>query len=130
QEVINLSGGNQQKVVLAKWLLRNLNFILIDEPTRGVDVKAKTEIHRLLVRLRQEGKGILVSSPEIPELLRICDPILIVASGRIVDEIQRGMAHFNEANILEAMHVDHYRYGCDRFNQRSVEDERTDNTHT
>ncbi len=107
QEVLNLSGGNQQKVVLAKWLLRNLDFILIDEPTRGVDVKAKSDIYTLLLGLKNEGKGMIVSSPEIPELLSICDRILVVVSGRIVREIQRGTPHFNEGDILEIMHVDH-----------------------
>ena len=109
QDVLNLSGGNQQKVVIAKWLLRDLGFILVDEPTRGVDVMAQAEIHRLLVQLKREGKGLLVTSPEIPELMSVCDRILIVASGRIVNEIRRGTPQFNEASILEDLHVDRHR---------------------
>jgi ribose transport system ATP-binding protein len=108
-DVLALSGGNQQKVVIAKWLLRDLPFILIDEPTRGVDVKAQAEIHRLLVGLKHEGKGLLISSPEISELMKVCDRILIVAAGRIANEIERGTPHFNEASILEVLHVDRHR---------------------
>jgi len=112
QEVMNLSGGNQQKVVLAKWLLRNLDFILIDEPTRGVDVKTKTEIYKLLIELKKAGKAILLASPEILELISICDRILVVDSGRIIKEVQRGSASFNEGSILEIMHVDHLSPSC------------------
>jgi ABC-type sugar transport system ATPase subunit len=112
QEVQHLSGGNQQKVVIAKWLLRNLDIILIDEPTRGVDIKTKTEIHRLLAGLKKEGKGMILFSPEIPELLGICDRILVVVSGRIVSEIRRGDPRFREADILELMHVDRYDVSC------------------
>jgi ribose transport system ATP-binding protein len=89
--------------------LRDLPFILIDEPTRGVDVKAQAEIHRLLVGLKHEGKGLLISSPEISELMKVCDRILIVAAGRIANEIERGTPHFNEASILEVLHVDRHR---------------------
>ncbi len=99
-------------MVIAKWLLRNLDIILIDEPTRGVDIKTKTEIHRLLAGLKKEGKGMIVFSPEIPELLGICDRILVVVSGRIVNEIRRGDPRFREADILELMHVDRYDVSC------------------
>ncbi|MCC7286740.1 MAG: sugar ABC transporter ATP-binding protein [Burkholderiaceae bacterium] len=109
QEVINLSGGNQQKVAIAKWLLRDLPFLLVDEPTRGVDVKAQAEIHRLLVDLRRTGKGLLVASPEITELMSICDRILIISSGRIASEVQRGTPQFNQASILEVLHVGPHR---------------------
>ncbi len=112
QEVLNLSGGNQQKVVLAKWLLRDLDFILIDEPTRGVDVKAKTEIYKLLVELKKAGKAMLLFSPEVHELLSICDRILIVVSGKIVNEVHRGSVSFNEGSILEMMHVDRLAPSC------------------
>jgi ABC-type sugar transport system ATPase subunit len=112
QEVLNLSGGNQQKVVLAKWLLRNLDFILIDEPTRGVDVKAKTDIYKLLLELKRSGKAILLFSPEVPELLRICDRILVVVSGKIINEVHRSSGSFNEGSILEMLHVDHLSPSC------------------
>lgn len=108
QLVQNLSGGNQQKIVIAKWLLRNLDIILIDEPTRGVDVKAKNEIYKLLVQEKNIGKSILVASPEIRELLSICDKILIVTNGRIVSEVHRNTKEFNEEEILNIIHSAHY----------------------
>jgi ABC-type sugar transport system ATPase subunit len=105
QEVLNLSGGNQQKVVFAKWLLRNLDVVIADEPTRGVDVRAKDEIYQLLLDLRQDGKAMIVHSPEVPELLAICDRIVVVDSGRIVAEIDRRSPEFNESDILRIMHA-------------------------
>lgn len=80
----NLSGGNQQKVVLAKWLARRPQVLLLDEPTRGVDVRAKVEIHRLVRSVAAEGVAVLVSSSEAPELLDLCDRILVMAQGRPV----------------------------------------------
>ncbi|MHB8064862.1 MAG: sugar ABC transporter ATP-binding protein [Ruminiclostridium sp.] len=100
----NLSGGNQQKLVLAKWLLRNLNILLIDEPTRGVDVKAKSEIYKLLIKQKESGKGILVYSPETRELLNICDRILVAVNGQIIHEVKRTSGDFNEQHILEVIH--------------------------
>lgn len=105
QEVINLSGGNQQKVVLAKWLLRDLDVVIADEPTRGVDVQAKDEIHKLLLALKGDKKALLVYSPEVPELLAICDRIFVFGEGRIVCEIKRNSTRFNEVDILELMHA-------------------------
>jgi len=86
--VENLSGGNQQKVVLAKWLARKPNVLLLDEPTRGVDVRAKVEIHRLVRRVATEGMAVLVSSSEAPELLDLCDRIIVLSLGRIVDVVE------------------------------------------
>jgi ribose transport system ATP-binding protein len=85
--VRSLSGGNQQKVVLAKWLALDLKVMLLDEPTRGVDVGAKAEIYRIISELAESGKAILVSSSENPELLGICDRILVMFRGRLVGEI-------------------------------------------
>jgi len=104
QIVQNLSGGNQQKIVIAKWLMRNLGILLIDEPTRGVDVQTKSDIYKLLLQQKDEGKGILIFSLENRELLNICDRILIVVRGRIVDEIKRTSPKFNEPDILEIIH--------------------------
>ena len=87
QPVKLLSGGNQQKVVLAKWLVRDTDILIVDEPTRGIDVGAKEEIYRLLERLASEGKSIIVISSELPELLRIADRIVVMASGRITGEL-------------------------------------------
>ena len=83
----NLSGGNQQKVVLSKWLFANPDVLILDEPTRGIDVGAKYEIYTIINRLAGEGKGILVISSEMPELLGICDRIYVMNEGRIVGEL-------------------------------------------
>ncbi|MEI5678324.1 ATP-binding cassette domain-containing protein [Mesorhizobium sp. CGMCC 1.15528] len=83
----NLSGGNQQKVVLSKWLFANPDMLILDEPTRGIDVGAKYEIYTIINKLADEGKGILVISSEMPELLGICDRIYVLNEGRIVGEL-------------------------------------------
>jgi ABC-type sugar transport system ATPase subunit len=98
-----LSGGNQQKVVIAKWMRGSPTVLLMDEPTRGVDVGAKREIYRLLADAREKGVGILVSSSETEELLLLCDRILVMARGRIVASLDR--AHATEANLA------HYSMG-------------------
>jgi ABC-type sugar transport system ATPase subunit len=104
QPVRYLSGGNQQKVAVAKWLLQDCEVIIVDEPTRGVDVKAKSQIYDLLAAQRSAGKGVLVHSPEVRELLTICDRILIMSDGRIVSEVLRGNDDFNESQLLAAIH--------------------------
>ncbi len=83
----NLSGGNQQKVVLSKWLFADPDVLILDEPTRGIDVGAKYEIYTIIAKLAAEGKGILVISSEMPELLGICDRIYVMNEGRIVGEL-------------------------------------------
>ena len=98
-----LSGGNQQKVVIAKWMRGSPGVLLMDEPTRGVDVGAKREIYRLLADARDQGVGILVSSSETEELLLLCDRILVMARGRIVASLDRAQA--TEANLA------HYSMG-------------------
>jgi ABC-type sugar transport system ATPase subunit len=92
-----LSGGNQQKVVLAKWLATEPKVLMADEPTRGVDVGAKVELYRLLREAAESGIGVLVSSSETPELLTLCDRILVLFRGRIVAELSRAEA--SEASI-------------------------------
>jgi ABC-type sugar transport system ATPase subunit len=87
--VARLSGGNQQKVVLAKWLGTSPKVLLLDEPTRGVDVGAKAEIYRLLNEIKEAGVGMLVSSSETPELRLLCDRILVMYRGRIVASLSR-----------------------------------------
>jgi methyl-galactoside transport system ATP-binding protein len=81
QRIGNLSGGNQQKVILGKWLLTQPNILLLDEPTRGIDVGAKYEIYQLINELVAEGKGIIIVSSEMPELIGICDRILVMSNG-------------------------------------------------
>jgi len=88
----NLSGGNQQKVVLAKWLLGNAGVFLFDEPTRGIDVGAKAEIYNLMVKLANGGAGIVMVSSELPEVLGMAHRILVIRGGRIVREFARGDA--------------------------------------
>lgn len=83
QYVKNLSGGNQQKVVIAKWLTRNCDVLIFDEPTRGIDVGAKDEIYQLLTKLSNEGKSIIMISSELPEVLRLSDRIAVMCNGRL-----------------------------------------------
>jgi ABC-type sugar transport system ATPase subunit len=99
--VAGLSGGNQQKIALAKWLARSCDILLVDEPTRGVDVGAKAEIYPLLDELAREGKAILVVSSELPELLGLCRRILVMRAGRLVGEIPRADA--TEAALMRLM---------------------------
>jgi ABC-type sugar transport system ATPase subunit len=87
--VATLSGGNQQKVVLGKWLATEPRVLMLDEPTRGVDVGAKSEIYRLLFDVAKDGVAVLVSSSENPELLTLCDRILVMFRGRIAAELTR-----------------------------------------
>ena len=83
----NLSGGNQQKVVLSKWLYADPRLLILDEPTRGIDVGAKYEIYTIINRLADEGKAVLMISSEMPELLGVCDRIYVMNEGRLVAEM-------------------------------------------
>ena len=99
QPVKLLSGGNQQKVVLAKWLVRDCEILIVDEPTRGIDVGAKEEIYRLLQRLAAEGKSIIVISSELPEVLRLSHRIVVMANGRVQGTLDSAEATQN--SIME-----------------------------
>jgi ABC-type sugar transport system ATPase subunit len=90
--VAELSGGNQQKVVLAKWLLTDVKVFLLDEPTRGIDVGAKAEIYALIRALAKRGAAILFASSELEEVLRLADRILVMHRGRIAGELSRAQA--------------------------------------
>jgi len=81
-----LSGGNQQKVVLSKWIYSNPDVLILDEPTRGIDVGAKYEIYAIINALAAQGKGVIVISSELPELIGICDRIYTLSEGRITGE--------------------------------------------
>ncbi len=93
---LNLSGGNQQKVILGKWLSKNPNILLLDEPTRGIDIQAKSEIYELIKGLADEGKSILLISSEIPEILALSDRILVMSEGIIRAEYSSSEANENE----------------------------------
>jgi len=100
QLIKNLSGGNQQKVLVSRWLLTLPDVLMIDEPTRGIDVGAKSEIHRLMSGLAKEGKAILMVSSEMPEILGMSDRVLVMAGGRITAEFSR--AEVTQEKVLEA----------------------------
>jgi len=91
----NLSGGNQQKVIIGRWLLINPEVLLLDEPTRGIDVGAKYEIYQLIIDLAKQGKGIIMVSSEMPELLGICDRIMVMSDGHLSGVLERGTDYGN-----------------------------------
>ncbi|HEX8049676.1 multiple monosaccharide ABC transporter ATP-binding protein [Rhizobium sp.] len=101
QEAVNLSGGNQQKVVLSKWLFSDPEVLILDEPTRGIDVGAKYEIYSIINQLAADGKGVLMISSEMPELLGTCDRIYVMNEGRIVAELPKGEA--SQETIMRAI---------------------------
>ncbi|WP_152045645.1 multiple monosaccharide ABC transporter ATP-binding protein [Aureimonas psammosilenae] len=101
QKTLNLSGGNQQKVVLSKWLFSNPDLLILDEPTRGIDVGAKFEIYSIINKLADEGKAVLMISSEMPELLGMCDRIYVMNEGRIVAEMPASEA--SQENIMRAI---------------------------
>ncbi|MDT8854371.1 sugar ABC transporter ATP-binding protein [Paracoccaceae bacterium Fryx2] len=92
QRVVNLSGGNQQKVVLAKWLFTDPDVLILDEPTRGIDVGAKFEIYAIINQLADQGRGVILISSEMPELLGMCDRIMVMNKGSFVGELSRAQA--------------------------------------
>jgi ABC-type sugar transport system ATPase subunit len=98
--ITSLSGGNQQKALIARWLLTHPKVLLLDDPTRGVDVGAKAELYRLMDKLCRDGMGIMVTSSELPELITVCDRILVLCEGRLTAELSRQEA--TEQRIMEA----------------------------
>ena len=100
-EVTNLSGGNQQKVVVAKWLAAKVDILIIDEPTRGIDVKTKAEMYRLIKNLANEGVAVLLISSELPEILGLCHRILVFREGELVKMVKNSL-DLTEAEILTA----------------------------
>ncbi len=96
--VNNLSGGNQQKVVISKWLLNDPDIIIMDEPTRGIDVGAKRDIYLLIGSLVQQGKAVIVISSEIPELMGVCDRIMVMAEGHLAGELSR--EEFSQESVM------------------------------
>jgi ABC-type sugar transport system ATPase subunit len=99
--IVNLSGGNQQKVVLARWLALRPKVLIVDEPTRGIDVGAKVEVHNLLFELARAGIAIIAISSELPEILAISDRIVTMREGRVTGELSRKEA--NEERLMALM---------------------------
>ena len=92
QLIVNLSGGNQQKAILARWLSEEIKVILLDEPTRGIDVGAKSEIYSIIYDLAKRGVGVLVVSSDLPEVLGVADRVLVMRQGRLVASLPRAEA--------------------------------------
>ena len=101
----SLSGGNQQKVIIGRWLLTKPEVLLLDEPTRGIDVGAKYEIYQLILNLAEEGKGVIMVSSEMPELLGVCDRILVMSGGQVAGEVDAKNTSQEEILTLAAKYV-------------------------
>ena len=104
-QIRSLSGGNQQKVIIGRWLLTKPEVLLLDEPTRGIDVGAKYEIYQLIIDLANQGKGIIMVSSEMPELLGVCDRILVMSGGRLAGEVDARNTSQEEILTLAAKYV-------------------------
>ena len=102
QIVGNLSGGNQQKIVIAKWLLNDPDIIILDEPTRGIDVGAKIEVYHVMNDLVKAGKCVIMVSSELPEILAMSDHVVVMRGGRVMANIDRDTPHFNSEDIMKA----------------------------
>ncbi|MGI6072873.1 MAG: sugar ABC transporter ATP-binding protein [Lachnospiraceae bacterium] len=89
QMMVNLSGGNQQKVIISRWLMTEPRILICDEPTRGIDVGAKAEIHSILMELAQQGVSIIVISSELPEIMTVCDRVIVMCEGRVTGQLMR-----------------------------------------
>ena len=104
-KIRTLSGGNQQKVILGRWLLTEPEILLLDEPTRGIDVGAKYEIYQLILSLANKGKTVIMVSSEMPELFGICDRILVMSGGRLAGEVNTADSSQEEIMSLAAKYV-------------------------
>ncbi len=104
-KIRTLSGGNQQKVILSRWLLTDPKILLLDEPTRGIDVGAKYEIYELILQLAENGRSVLMVSSEMPELLGVCDRILVMSGGRLAGEVDPTTATQEDVMALAAKYV-------------------------
>ena len=99
---MQLSGGNQQKVVIGKWINCDADIYIFDEPTRGIDVGAKVEVYNVMNQLVKEGKCLIMVSSELPEVLGMADRVIVMREGRVMAEIERGSKHFNQEDIMRA----------------------------
>ena len=104
-KIRSLSGGNQQKVILGRWLLTEPTVLLLDEPTRGIDVGAKYEIYQLIIDLAAKGKTVIMVSSEMPELLGVCDRILVMSGGQLAGEVDAATATQEEIMTLAAKYA-------------------------
>lgn len=104
-KIRSLSGGNQQKVILGRWLLTNPTVLLLDEPTRGIDVGAKYEIYQLILNLANEGKTVIMVSSEMPELLGVCDRIMVMSGGRLAGTVDAATTNQEEIMALAAKYA-------------------------
>lgn len=104
-QIRSLSGGNQQKVIIGRWLLTKPEILLLDEPTRGIDVGAKYEIYQLMIELAKEDKGVIMVSSEMPELLGVCDRIIVMSGGRVAGEVNAKNTTQEEILTLAAKHI-------------------------
>lgn len=102
ERVEQLSGGNQQKVVIGKWINTDAEIYIFDEPTRGIDVGAKVEVYNIINTLVAENKCVIIISSELPEILGICDRVIVMREGRITAEIERDSNQFNQESIMKA----------------------------
>ncbi|WP_016594373.1 ATP-binding cassette domain-containing protein, partial [Yersinia pestis] len=101
----SLSGGNQQKVIIGRWLLTQPEILMLDEPTRGIDVGAKFEIYQLMTELAKKDKGIIIISSEMPELLGITDRILVMSNGQVAGIVDTKQTTQNEILRLASLHL-------------------------
>jgi ABC-type sugar transport system ATPase subunit len=106
QSITSLSGGNQQKVMIARWIASNVSILIVDEPTQGVDVGAKAEIHRLLRELARQGVAVIVISSDLPEVLSISDRIIVMRGGSIVGELPASAATEEKIMTLATIGVE------------------------
>lgn len=104
-QIGTLSGGNQQKVILGRWLLTNPEILMLDEPTRGIDVGAKYEIYQLMIELAKKDKSIIMISSEMPELLGVTDRILVMSNGRVAGIVNTKQTSQEEILSLAAKHL-------------------------
>ncbi len=104
-QIRSLSGGNQQKVIIGRWLLTKPEILLLDEPTRGIDVGAKYEIYQLIIDLANQGKGVVMVSSEMPELLGVCDRIIVMSGGQVAGEVNAASTSQEEILTLAAKYV-------------------------
>jgi len=105
QTVGELSGGNQQKVVIAKWMYRDCDILIFDEPTRGIDVGAKFEIYHMLADMAERGKAIIFVSSDLKELMAVCDRIMVMSAGRVAKTFSRGQ--WSQEKIMSAAFSEH-----------------------